>query len=188
MALQIAHNNRGNPRALHPPPAAELVEVFVLFVNTTNRTVDLYWVCDRDTENMYLSLKPFEEVRVNTYNTHTWLFRDYYTGERMHVKSRRIFVPVPMRVPKNPQHPEELCDVRSQVNIHFPMRKLKDTCLWLLARYLNRTSNQPRRLISNYMIPSTLKQQLFVILTTMESYSRTARIRRRRVREMINNI
>ncbi|KAH8372678.1 hypothetical protein KR009_002626 [Drosophila setifemur] len=176
MALQIAHNNHeGHQPQLH----AGLVEVYVLFVNTTNRTLDLYWMCD-DRENMYLSLKPFEEVRVNTFNTHSWFFRDFYTGERMHVRSRRIFHPVRIRVPKNPQHPDQLCDVRSQVLIHFPMRSLRENCLWLIARWLIRTSNSPRRIINGYNIPITLKQQLLVLLTTIESYTRVAVTRRRR--------
>ncbi|KAI8039776.1 protein Vhl [Drosophila gunungcola] len=187
MALQIAQNNRdgqqlvglgGQQQGLHG--LQMVVEVYVLFVNTTNRTLDLYWLCDRDRENMYLTLKPFEEVRVNTFSTHSWFFRDYYTGERMHVRSRRIFQPIRVRVPKNPQHPEQLCDVRSQVLIHFPMRSLRENCLWLVARWLIRTSNAPRRVIHGYHIPATLKQQLLLLLTTMESYSRVAGTRRRR--------
>ncbi|KAH8280433.1 hypothetical protein KR018_007313 [Drosophila ironensis] len=178
MALQIAHNNIEGQQ--QPPGGDALVEVYVLFVNTTHRTLDLYWMCSRDQENMYLTLKPFEEVRVNTFNTHSWFFRDYYTGERMHVRSRRLFHPVRIRVPKNPQHPDQLCDVRSQVLIHFPLRTLRENCLWLIARWLVRTSNAPRRIINGYHIPATLKQQLLLLLTTIESYSRVAGTRRRR--------
>jgi len=128
MHRQLARNDR---HLREQQQQQEEVEVYVMFVNTTNRTVDLYWVREeRETENIQYTLKPFEEVRVNTYNTHTWFFRDYYTGERMHVRSKRLFYPVRIRVPRDPQRPEELCDVRSQVLIHFPMRTLRDNCLW----------------------------------------------------------
>ncbi|KAH8296993.1 hypothetical protein KR044_002665 [Drosophila immigrans] len=180
MYLQMAHHNRNLRDQAQGPPQEE-VEVYVLFVNTTNRTVDLYWVRERETENIQYTLKPYEEVRVNTYNTHTWFFRDYYTGERMHVRSKRVFCPVRIRIPRDPQRPEELCDVRSQVLIHFPLRTLKDNCLWLIVKWLKRTCNAPREYINGYMIPATLKQHLLTILTTIEVYcsqAHAARIRR----------
>ncbi|EDW73971.1 uncharacterized protein Dwil_GK21683 [Drosophila willistoni] len=187
MSLQIArnnndrhnHNNNNNNwgQAQQQPPA-DLVEVYVLFVNQTNRTIDLYWKCDRDTENMYLTLKPNEEVRVNTFSTHSWFFRDYYSGERMHVRSKRLFNPVRIRVPKNPQYPDQLCDVRSQVIIQFPLRKLKENCLWLIVRWLVRTSDDPRETIQNYPIPATLKEQMLSIIMAIEAYSRQAGSRR----------
>lgn len=178
MALQIAQNNRDGQQLVGADQGK--VEVYVLFANTTYRTLDLYWVCERERENMYLTLKPFEEVRVNTFTTHSWLFRDYYTGERMHVRSQRIFQPIRVRVPKSQQSPDQLVDVRSEVLIHFPMRSLRENCLWLVARWLIRTSNAPRRIIHGYHIPSTLKQQLLSLLTCIESYSRVAGTRRRR--------
>lgn len=106
------------------------------------------------------------------------VFRDYYTGERMHVRSKRVFYPLRVRVPRDPQRPEELCDVRSQVLIHFPMRTLKDNCLWLIVKWLWRTCNSPREYINSYMIPATLKQQLHLLLSTIESYCSHVRIQR----------
>ncbi|XP_016999234.1 protein Vhl [Drosophila takahashii] len=179
MALQIAQNNRDGQQLVVGEGEGK-VEVYVLFANTTYRTLDLYWVSEQDREFLYLTLKPFEEVRVNTYSSHSWLFRDYYTGERMHVRSQRIFQPIRVRVPKNQTTPDELVDVRSEVLIHFPMRSLRENCLWLVARWLIRTSNTPRRIIYGYHIPSTLKQQLLSLLTCIESYSRVAGTRRRR--------
>lgn len=180
MAVQFVHNNHNWPVNPQGPPQEE-VEVYVLFVNTTNRTLDLYWVREPDMENIQLTLKPNEEVRVNTYNTHIWFFRDYYTGERMHVRSKRLFFPVRVRVPRNPQRPDELCDVRSQVLIHFPLRTLKDNCLWLIARWLKRTKDTPRDFVNGYPIPVTLKQQLHLLLDTMEVYCSQAPLRRMRV-------
>ncbi|XP_030382935.1 protein Vhl [Scaptodrosophila lebanonensis] len=182
MSLQIARNNRnwrdGQPpqRPLLPP---ELVEVFVLFINTTNRTLDLYWICERENDNIYLTLKPNEEVRVNTYNTHSWFFRDYYTGESMHVRSKRLFSPVRIRVP-HPQRPDQMCDVRSQVLIHFPLRTLKENCLWLIVKMLVRSGDSPREAIESYFIPMTLKQQLLALLGSIETYRTQANTRRPR--------
>ncbi|XP_064547911.1 protein Vhl isoform X1 [Drosophila montana] len=181
MALQIARNNREWGEHLRAMPQEE-VEVYVLFVNTTNRTVDLYWVRDPDTENIQVTLKPNEGVPVNTYNTHIWFFRDYYTGERMHVRSQRLFFPVRIRMPRNPQQPEELCDVRTQILIHFPLRTLKENCLWFIVRWLRRTYDAPREYINSYMIPVTLKQQLLILSNTIESYCSQAHQMRRRMR------
>ncbi|KAM8711448.1 hypothetical protein ACLKA7_000569 [Drosophila subpalustris] len=175
----IALNNRNLQRLIQAQQ--DEVEVYVMFVNTTQRTVDLFWVREREMENMQYTLKPFEEVRVNTYNTHTWFFRDYYTGERMHVRSQRVFRPVRIRVPRDPQRPlEDLRDVRSQVLIHFPLRSLKDNCLWLIVKWLKRTVNEPRQYINGYLIPATLKQHLLLVLRTLETYSRPVPVARMR--------
>ncbi|XP_030560265.1 protein Vhl isoform X2 [Drosophila novamexicana] len=146
MAMQIARNNREWGEHLRAMPQEE-VEVYVLFVNTTNRTVDLYWVRDPDTENI-----------------------------------QRLFFPVRIRVPRNPQQPEELCDVRSQILIHFPLRTLRDNCLWLIVRWLKRTYDAPREYINSYMIPVTLKQQMHILLNTIEAYCSQANQMRRRMR------
>ncbi|KRG04052.1 uncharacterized protein Dmoj_GI19906, isoform B [Drosophila mojavensis] len=180
MALQVARNNGEWGELFNVPPQEE-VEVYVLFVNTTNRTLDLYWASDPNTQNIQLTLKPNQGVPVNTYNTHIWFFCDYYTGERMHVRSKRLFYPIRIRVPRNPQQPDELCDVRSQVLIHFPMRTLKENCLWLIVRWLKRTCNTPELLINNYLIPATLKQQLLLLLRTINTYYRQAHQRRLRM-------
>ncbi|XP_064547912.1 protein Vhl isoform X2 [Drosophila montana] len=146
MALQIARNNREWGEHLRAMPQEE-VEVYVLFVNTTNRTVDLYWVRDPDTENI-----------------------------------QRLFFPVRIRMPRNPQQPEELCDVRTQILIHFPLRTLKENCLWFIVRWLRRTYDAPREYINSYMIPVTLKQQLLILSNTIESYCSQAHQMRRRMR------
>ncbi|KRF77647.1 protein Vhl-like isoform X2 [Drosophila virilis] len=146
MAMQIARNNREWGEHLRAMPQEE-VEVYVLFVNTTNRTLDLYWVRDPDTENI-----------------------------------QRLFFPVRIRVPRNPQQPEDLCDVRSQILIHFPLRTLKENCLWLIVRWLKRTYDAPREYINSYMIPVTLKQQMHILLNTIEAYCSQANQMRRRMR------
>lgn len=183
MDLQIAPNSRNvwQQAQGQAPQQEEEVEVYVLFVNKTNRIVDLYWRRPRETENMQYTLKPYEEVRVNTYNTHKWFFCDWRSGERMHVQFKEVFSPVRIRVPRDPQRPEELCDVRIQVIIHFPLRTLKENCLWSIAKRLKRTCNAPQEYICNYMIPTTLKHDLRIILRDSDVYCRLAMAHRVRI-------
>ncbi|ALC41480.1 Vhl [Drosophila busckii] len=147
-----------------------------MFVNTTNRIVNLYWVRRNEerrnvySENIELTLKPKQEVRVNTYSSHTWFFRDYFTGERMHVRAKPLFFPIRIRLPKREQ-PDVLCDVRSRVSIHFPVRTLRENCLWLIVKWLSSSSDSAaRELINRFQIPYTLKQQLRHLLNCILNY------------------
>ncbi|EDW02336.1 protein Vhl [Drosophila grimshawi] len=175
MELRIARSNYNwNDHPAGQPQVEE--EVYVQFVNTTNHTVNLFWTSDINAEYIQYTLKPKHKVPVNTFNTHIWFFREYYTGEHMHVRRKRLFYPVRIRIPRNPQQPEELRDVRSEILIHLPLRTLKEMCLCWIAKRLNRKlAKEPRQYIDGYMIPTTLKEELLAKLTTIEAYTQEFR-------------
>lgn len=161
-------------------PLHEKVEVYLLFVNTTNRDVDLYCASNPCTWHLKLSLRPNQGAPVDTYNTHIWFFVDCYTGERMHVQSQRLFYPIRKRVSWNPQKPDELRDVRSRALIHFPMRTLKENCLWSIARRFKLIHEQTEYIIRYDSIPVTLKSQLLNRRMDMFLYYREAQHNRHR--------
>lgn len=79
MALQL-----WNPDPhLRAGPAVE--ESFVLFINGTDRTINLYWIDWTGRQKFYHNLEPRRNIKANTFCSHPWVFRDSVTAERMQV-------------------------------------------------------------------------------------------------------
>ncbi|EDS34024.1 von Hippel-Lindau disease tumor suppressor [Culex quinquefasciatus] len=89
-------------------------------------TVDVYWVNYSSKFVHYSALEPAAQVPVNTYVTHPWVFIDRFTGERMLVKSKPVYMPEPWYTNINTDGKL----ARIEVRIHFPLRSLKDVCAW----------------------------------------------------------
>ncbi|XP_055544871.1 protein Vhl [Wyeomyia smithii] len=113
---------------MDPKLKSESAEIrsFVLFKNFTQRTVDIYWVNYSSKFIHYSALEPAAQVPVNTYVTHPWVFIDKSTGERMLVKHQPVYYPEPWYT--NIDANGKLA--RIEVQIHYPLRCLRDICAW----------------------------------------------------------
>lgn len=167
MALELA--NPAHLGAVRPQQllrsGLSLKEAYVLFTNTTQRNVNLYWIDYRGQHTFYLTLRPGFSTKVNTFQSHPWIFRDHFTGERMQVAHEFIYWPKRFVIP-NPRNPGELIPCRMQISIHFPVRALRETCLWGIMRSLRLTAET----IEEYCIPRTIKTDLKLVLRAIENH------------------
>ena len=53
-------------------------EVFVNFVNSTEKEISFYWVDGQGVEKFYYKLDPGADYIQHTYTTHVWVARDPY--------------------------------------------------------------------------------------------------------------
>lgn len=88
---------------------------FVVFINSSDRKIEIVWINFRTELILYRVLAPKERVPINTYKQHPWIFRDVETKEFMHVNHHEVFWPEP-HVPRTERTP---------IFIHFPIRSLK---------------------------------------------------------------
>ncbi|XP_036346373.1 protein Vhl-like [Rhagoletis pomonella] len=135
-------------------------ESFVLFHNTTKRMVNLYW-CVHGNRTFHLSLAPGANSKTNTFTKHFWIFCDKDTNELLCVSHRKVFWPQSYQMP-DPHNPSRMIPCRKEIKIHFPLRSLRENCLWRVVTTLH--SVPPRvamRIIDERMfIPNVLKNEL----------------------------
>ena len=116
-----------NLRSLHSN-----IRSFVMFKNTTERIVSIYWVNYSSKFIHYTNLEPSKTCFVNTYETHPWVFKDSVSGERLHVKNRLVYFPEPWYTSIDPSGKLS----RILVEINFPLRSLKSNCIWKILSLL----------------------------------------------------
>ncbi|KAK7099162.1 protein Vhl-like [Littorina saxatilis] len=97
-------------------------QVPVTFVNTTQRTVDVYWVDFAGELVRYSNLSPGKKHHIYTYATHPWVARDCATGQRMFLSGQPVFVPVEPPADQDPDLPIEIL-------IHIPLFRLEEICI-----------------------------------------------------------
>ncbi|XP_058448043.1 protein Vhl [Malaya genurostris] len=102
------------------------IRSFVLFKNLTQRTVEIFWVNYSSKFIHYSALEPSAQVPVNTYVTHPWVFIDKSTGERMLVRNQAVYYPEPWYTNIDPNGKL----ARIEVQIHYPLRNLRNICTW----------------------------------------------------------
>uniref|UniRef100_A0A182KAB9 von Hippel-Lindau disease tumour suppressor beta domain-containing protein n=1 Tax=Anopheles christyi TaxID=43041 RepID=A0A182KAB9_9DIPT len=129
------------------------IRSFLLFRNTTERAVDVYWVNYSSRFIHYTTLQAKAECMVNTYVTHPWVFKDKQSDERMHVRHQSVYLPEPWYT--NFNSAGRL--TRKEVNIHFPVRTLEENCLWRIVALL---ANKEENSLLELEIPRVLKQEL----------------------------
>lgn len=95
---------------------------FISFTNASHRRVEIVWINFRTELIPYRVLGPAENVRINTYKSHPWIFRDAETKELMNVNHNEVFWPEPYVPQAN----------RTEVFIHFPIRSLKKIAMCLI--------------------------------------------------------
>lgn len=113
--------------------------------NRTKRPVDILWINYEAKLIRYKTLRSGDEFKMNTFKTHPWIFRDYYTGLLMHADHKEVF------------WPEGSTDKRpiQNVHIHFPVQSLKTISLWACVLKV-RNHNE----IIHMEIPQTLRNDL----------------------------
>lgn len=117
----------------------------LLIKNLTQRPVDILWINYEAKLIRYRLLRAGEDVQINTFKTHPWIFRDYLTGLLMHTNHKEVL------------WPEAATEKRpiQRVYIHFPLQSLKTIALWAT---ISRVRNHNE--ISRMEIPQTLRTDL----------------------------
>ncbi|XP_067630275.1 protein Vhl [Eurosta solidaginis] len=133
---------------------------FVLFHNTTNRIINLYW-CMHGAKTFHTTLQPGARCKTNTFTRHFWIFCDKDTNEMMCVEKQKVFVPLPYHIP-DPNNPNSFVSCRKEIKIHLPMRTLRESCLWRAVTTLHTVPvTVAMDIIENHMrIPYVLKHEI----------------------------
>lgn len=130
----------------HTLRSKESIEsALVLIKNGTERPVDILWINYAAKLIRYRTLRSNEETQMNTFKTHPWIFRDYFTGLLMHVNHKEVLWPEASTEKRPIQH----------VHIHFPLQSLKTIALWAIVIQV-RNINE----ISQMEMPHTLRMDL----------------------------
>lgn len=117
----------------------------ILIKNVTQRPVDILWINYEAKLIRYRLLRSGDEVQINTFKTHPWIFRDYLTGLLMHTNHKEVL------------WPEASTEKRpiQRVFIHFPLQSLKTIALWATVLRVRNHSE-----IARMEIPQTLRTDL----------------------------
>lgn len=94
-------------------------------------------------------------IQINTFVTHPWIFVCSETGERLHVNNKDVYMPEPWFKFINNAENGVVEVGRQDVIIHYPLRSLRDICLWDLV-FLVETKDE----IYDLEIPNSLKVEL----------------------------
>lgn len=117
----------------------------LLITNRTERPVDILWINYAAKLIRYKTLLRGEEIIMDTFKTHPWIFRDYHTGLLMHVNHKEVLWPEPSTEKRPIQN----------VNIHFPLQSLKTLALWATVIKVRNIHE-----ISRMELPQTLRSDL----------------------------
>lgn len=117
----------------------------LLLLNRTKRYIDILWINYAAKLQKFGSLRSGQEIELNTYKTHPWIFRDYTTGLLMHVDHKEVFWPEA----STDKHPIQ------HVCIHLPVQSLKTMSLWACVINVRRYNE-----ITQMEIPQTLRNDL----------------------------
>lgn len=117
----------------------------LLITNETKRPVDILWVNYAAKMIRYKTLYSGQELQLNTYKTHPWIFRDYLTGLLMHVDHKEVLWPEASTEERPIQH----------VHIHYPLYSLKTISLWAAVLQVKNMNE-----IAQMDIPQTLRTDL----------------------------
>jgi len=69
------------------------ISVQLTFINNTERKADVYWIDFKGKYVHYKQLLPGQGLRLNTYETHPWVFLDHATKASLVVLNKRVFLP-----------------------------------------------------------------------------------------------
>lgn len=119
-------------------------------MNTTERSVDVYWINYASQLIRYTTIEPNAHVALDTYSTHPWIFCDQQTGLKMHVNNQEVFWPEPWVLTRLTR--------RTRISIHFPMQSLKTIAMWKIVLHI-RSNKQ----LDQLEIPRVLSRDLKVM-------------------------
>ena len=69
-------------------------ESLAMFVSSTDRPVDVFWVNYQGRRVKYKTLEPRETYMVSTFETHPWVFRDADTGMLVLGNYEEVYMPI----------------------------------------------------------------------------------------------
>lgn len=154
------------------------IRSFVKFINLTERHVDVFWMNFHGKKISFSTLTPgshcsvskmsrlrdfvqvfrhfkFFNPQINTYVTHPWIFNCAETGESLKVNQNFVFYPEPwFRFITNSEN-GVVSVGRQEIEIHYPLKSLKNICMWKIL-FLVKTTND----INNLDIPNSLQNEL----------------------------
>lgn len=109
--------------------SSELARIAVR--NRTQRKVEVLWINYESKLVRYKTLDPDALFCVTTFKTHPWIFREFDTGQIMHVNHRDILWPDASTLEK-PIH---------EVWVHFPVLSLKMIAVWKVIENIQRIND-----------------------------------------------
>ncbi|MGH0175893.1 UNVERIFIED_CONTAM: hypothetical protein FKN15_005902 [Acipenser sinensis] len=129
----------------------------VTFVNKTRRKARAWWLDFRGDPVSYGDIGPDDRLRMTTYLTHPWIFRDTDTGAKLLVNMREIYFP-------EPNNDEDGCLVSHDVIITTPVYLLQDCCLMLIRKLVKQKDYRkleiPESLRKDLSIAPSLEKEL----------------------------
>lgn len=135
------------------------VPAYIALYNRTGRPIDLYWFDFHGRPVLFRQSIPADSgMSLNTYHGHPFQARDQHTHELMHVCNHTVYWPMPWNVQMDIS-PVERRLKRRIVNVHFPLRTLRETAVWHLVREY-RTSEKLAQLV----LPHTLREDFEMAL------------------------
>ncbi|XP_025194778.1 protein Vhl isoform X2 [Melanaphis sacchari] len=135
---------------------------YVRFQNNTCYSVEVNWINFCNNEQPYCILDPNKFVDVNTFSTHTWVFRECMSKSRMVVAGREVFIATPWIEEHRRlefKHPITV-PLRTMVLIEMPAMDLRQLCLLKLAQLLKTKDD-----IIMLEIPKTLQEELIEMIS-----------------------
>lgn len=127
-------------------------QVYVRFVNLTNRNVDIIWVDFTGNFIKYKTFSRYQFLDINTFTGHPWIFWDK-NKDNMCVDGKDIFYPTPTICPTTKKL------ARKCVGVHLPLYSLKTRALLAVRDYLKDGAN-----LQGLDLPRVLLQDLKVLL------------------------
>ncbi|KAL2102206.1 hypothetical protein ACEWY4_001374 [Coilia grayii] len=125
---------------------------YVTFVNRTSRLATAWWLDFSGHPVSYGDIQPNGELKMNTYQTHPWVFRATENGAALTANQQEVFYP-PLT-----EYQEYI-----SVNIRAPVYSLRECCL-MVVRSLVKSQQD----LNTLDIPQTLKQDLLEPSTLWE--------------------
>lgn len=136
---------------------------FLKLTNTTARYVDVYWINYTSQLIRYTTLEPNDEVALNTYCTHPWIFCDQHTGLKMHVNHQEVFWPQSWTLNR--------LTTRTIISIHFPVQTLKKIAVWKIVLNVEVTEQ-----LDQLEIPRILLRDLQAIHRYYSQYNQRRKV------------
>lgn len=145
---------------------AQKQPAYVRFQNNTCYSIEVNWIDFQNKEMTYSILDPNKFIDVNTFSTHSWIFRDCISKSHMVVAGREVFTATPWAEEHRRlafKHPINV-PLRTRVLIEMPAMDLRLLCLLKLAGILKNKDD-----ITMLEIPKTLQKELIAMLSNKEA-------------------